>query len=89
MGLGDRNAVMPRRCRFCRRPLIWADTDQGRRMPVDAHPVPAGNVMLREQGEGKAPLALVVPFGAFAEGEPEYRSHLDTCKRADQWRVRR
>jgi hypothetical protein len=32
----------PSRCRDCRAPILWALTDSGRRMPVDAQAVAGG-----------------------------------------------
>ena len=32
-------ALRTRPCRLCGRPVVWALTDNGRRMPVDAQPV--------------------------------------------------
>lgn len=36
----------PSRCRDCRAPIVWAMTDAGRRMPVDALAVAGGELEL-------------------------------------------
>src|SRR3972149_2281009 len=76
----------PRRCRSCDAPIYWAQTvSSGKAMPVDAEPVPDGNVVLldcggtviaRVLGRGETP-----PPGAVLR-----RAHHSTCPQADPWR---
>jgi hypothetical protein len=74
-------------CRSCRAPVTWAETEAGRRIPVDAEPSQRGNLVLRER-TGLPPLAVVV-VGAVADGEgPLHLSHFVTCPQASQWRGR-
>jgi hypothetical protein len=72
------------RCRSCQAEIVWAVTDTGKRMPLDAEPVsaahrPSGLFVLDEGGEH--PLAFTL-----AAGQPLYRSHFATCPNADQHR---
>jgi hypothetical protein len=41
-------------CRACGAPIRWAITRNGKRIPLDAAPNPAGNVSLHEAGSGMA-----------------------------------
>lgn len=34
------------KCRWCKKPIKWADTETRRKMPLDRDPNPAGNVQL-------------------------------------------
>lgn len=65
-------------CRSCGAEIVWAITTSGKRMPIDAAPVPNGNVTLRDDG-GDAPTALVGKGGTHV-------SHYATCSEAKQWR---
>lgn len=76
-------------CRSCDAAILWARTERGRRMPLDATPVDddtVGNLfVLRETDNADGPLALAA-WGL--EGtEPHYRSHFATCPNADQHRT--
>lgn len=72
-------------CKSCGAQIIWARTEHGRRIPLDAEPYhgpsPAGLFVLREARE----LALAVPPDVFPT-EPHYRSHFATCPEAGSWR---
>jgi hypothetical protein len=67
---------MPK-CRNCGRPIIWAKTPRGKRMPLDASPSPEGT------------LCLVADLISFlksvhlemlrGDGTPLYTSHFQTC----------
>jgi len=71
------------RCKTCDAEIIWARTERGKLMPLDAEPAerPSG-VFRLEVREGKEPLI----FSAF--GDPVYISHFATCPYADQHRRR-
>lgn len=50
-------------CRTCGAAMLWALTKNGKRIPLDAEPNPAGNVELSRVGEG-------VPFATVHKGPP-------------------
>jgi hypothetical protein len=88
------------RCSSCGRPIVWALTDTGRRMPVDTIPVPP--VLIPEARDGNVVLWFEVdakdrPTGgqrvSFATEEqrkdpkvPLWRSHFATCPHASKHR---
>lgn len=67
-------------CRTCEAPVIWADTQSGRKMPIDEQPTAKGN-MVYVGGVART---------ASAEdrrlGRPLYTSHFATCPDADAHR---
>jgi hypothetical protein len=67
------------KCRSCGAPIIWALTENDRRMPVDAEPDPAGNLMLVRRGT--ATYAKVVQ-----PAKGNHRPHFATCPQASEWR---
>ena len=73
-------------CRSCGARIVWAETEKGRKMPIDFYPSSEGTIVLRyPQGE-KQPLAIVgVPADAFPR-EDRFTSHFATCPQADEWR---
>ena len=69
-------------CRSCGQQIVWAFTEPGRRMPVDAGPHPDGTITLRTvAGEM---FAVIDP----GEPGPKHRSHFASCPQADKWRRR-
>jgi hypothetical protein len=78
-------------CRTCRASIMWAFTTSGKRIPVDADPVPDGNLaLLPSTMLGQDPTAIVVAPGAQLLGDDgvRYVSHFVTCPYADQHRRR-
>jgi len=80
-------------CRSCEWPIIWTETTNGKRMPVDADPVVTargfrleghGGRDLDECDDHETPIARFVT--APAAGEKLYVSHFSTCPDADQHR---
>jgi hypothetical protein len=69
-------------CRSCGAPITWAITDQGKRMPLDAEPNPAGNVRLTLTN------AVVLRKDEVYDG-PRFMPHWATCPNADQHRRRK
>lgn len=68
-------------CRSCGAEIIWALTDSGKRMPVDAEPVEGGNLRLIPDGDV---VRVEVVMGG---GAPlQHRPHFATCPEADIWR---
>ena len=66
-------------CRSCGAPITWAITDQGRRIPLDAKPNPAGNIRL------DLTHAHILTKSDNYNG-PRYTSHFATCPNADKHR---
>jgi hypothetical protein len=86
-------------CSSCNAPIVWALTERGKRMPVDAEPVEDGNVLLSHRGwPGAAPVAIVQgpleieQLRIQHERTPQqgplrlFTSHFATCPDADQHR---
>ena len=71
-------------CRSCQAPILWAKSASGSSVPLNADPVPAGNIALRSDGiaiylrKGEAPPA----------GAPLHVSHFATCPNAGAHRRR-
>ena len=70
-------------CRSCGVKVLWARTEHGRKMPLDAEPIvdarweDGPTFVLRELQTDRLPLAISA-WGL--EGtEPHYRAHFDTC----------
>lgn len=79
-------------CRSCNAEIVWARTERGKRMPLDADPVAdaiaetRGLFVLREVDHADGPLA-VAAWGL--EGtEAHYRSHFASCPQAALHRKR-
>lgn len=77
-------------CRSCGAEILWARTERGKRMPLDAEPIAdaitetRGLFVLREPDHQDGPLA-VAAWGL--EGtEAHYRSHFASCPFAAQHR---
>jgi len=66
-------------CRTCNAPILWAVTEKGKRMPLDAEPTPGGNLIVVD-GIARVPrIDDEVPF-------LQYLSHFTTCPQASQHR---
>jgi hypothetical protein len=72
-------------CRSCNAPIIWAVTDRGRDMPVNAEPSADGSVQLVGR-EGQAPLAKVLKVADRFGKTNLRRSHFADCPDAPRWR---
>lgn len=87
-------------CRSCSAAIIWAQTQKGKRMPVDAKPVENGNIrleerMVRSEDQYGIPsyhgILTAIYEGKeqgdlFGEEIPRYVSHFVTCDDAKDWR---
>ena len=73
-------------CNSCGAPIRWAETTNGRRMPVNAEPDPDGNVVLLYPSPGAALAMIVDPGQTTLDDAPRYLSHFATCPNADQHR---
>lgn len=67
-------------CRSCGAPLIWAETPNGKLMPLDAKPTATGRWAI-VKGEKKAHLV-----SRAADATEGLDSHYATCPHAGQWR---
>lgn len=68
-------------CRDCKKPIRWATTRRGSKMPLDPDPVPDGNVVLEVDG-----VARVLSRGEQHQGPgARYASHFNTCPASKNW----
>jgi hypothetical protein len=72
---------MTDRCRSCDAPIVWALTEKGARMPLDAEPTPAGSLVLVDGIARRPQIGEDVPY-------LQYVSHFATCPNADRHRKR-
>ena len=72
-------------CSSCQAPVRWAQTEHGKRMPVDVRPVPNGNIRLID---GPTPTAVYLKAGEEYTGL-RYVSHFATCRFARSHRKSR
>ena len=87
---------MPDFCRSCKAKVVWALTEKGKRMPVDAEPAVGGTIVLEHTQQGKPPLARVVSGEELStmrrqeESRGEelrlFKSHFATCPDRGKWR---
>lgn len=74
-------------CRSCGEPVIWAQTQHGKRMPVDAERITGGNLELAyEAPDGTS---LETPWADYVRAEDgvlRHVSHFATCVDADKHR---
>lgn len=68
-------------CRSCGAQIIWARTERGKAMPVDAQSTPDGNLVLTEEPTGE----LIARVDARPMRQ-RYTSHFQTCPNADSHR---
>lgn len=68
-------------CRSCKAAIFWAETETGKRIPIDASTGPDVDAnLVIEDGDG-GPLARYV-----ARGEGTHITHFTTCPDAKRWR---
>lgn len=92
-GRHDPYAAFRATCRSCQAPILWTETANGERMPVDEKPNQLhGNVLLEFTDDSPAPKLLAGVLtrgqaaGARAEQKRLYRSHFASCPDADRHR---
>ncbi len=85
---------MSTRCRSCNAELIWATTEKGKQIPLDAEPVENGNIRLEERSYpvySRGPLVReeIVLTAVYPEqdrmtrqGVNQYRRHVCTSGKA-------
>lgn len=67
-------------CRTCGAPIRWVITTHGKRMPVDALPVPGGNVLIH--GGDLATVLSAAQVAECPDGTSLYLSHFVGCPQA-------
>jgi hypothetical protein len=72
-------------CRSCGAPVLWAVTAEGKRMPVDAEPTPAGNLVVDQTAQPWT-VRVVPPDDLLAGDPPRYLPHWATCPHANEHR---
>lgn len=78
------------KCTGCERPIVWAQTSNGKSMPVDAVPTKDGNVLLFDTADPGRLFAMVLAKPEL-EARPEverFTSHFATCPEAARFRKR-
>jgi hypothetical protein len=68
---------IPSRCGSCGAPVLWARTETGKAIPLDAVPTERGNLVLADG---------VVHVARILGHSPQYVPHFATCPHAGQWR---
>jgi hypothetical protein len=78
-------------CRSCKASVIWAVSEKGKRIPMDADPVADGNFILEYSAVGEPPVArprnATIGTVEFRDGLG-FKSHFATCPDAGEWRKR-
>lgn len=73
-------------CRSCGAEIQWAQTEAGKKMPLDAHEVAGGNVVVITRVAGDYGMTPVVRY--VKNGEGNRVSHFATCENAAEHRRR-
>lgn len=74
-------------CRSCSAPIIWTQTEAGKRMPLDARTTPEGNWTISRRRD--IPRAIYVGDAApELAADDRHHAHWATCPNADQHRRR-
>lgn len=78
----------PRHCRSCGAPIWWAAMESsGRPAPIDAEPVPHGNILLSvRRGSGELVARVIKSDERVEPGRNRYVSHFSTCTNASKHR---
>lgn len=79
------------RCRSCGAEIVWAKTQNGKNIPIDAQSHEAGNIMLVAATSTilEPPYAVILRTIADMAGVPPeklHRTHFATCPKAADWR---
>ena len=69
-------------CTSCGAPIVWCLTPKGKRMPVDAAPVPDGKMLVTRTLRGTHEVETSLPDGE----SPRWNAHFATCPHAQGWK---
>lgn len=73
-------------CGSCGVVIVWAETENGKRMPIDEHPVELGNLVLVLRGSR----LIAIHYDEAKHRNWKRRvSHFVTCPQAKSWRTER
>lgn len=67
------------KCRSCGAEIVWAKTETGKSIPIDAEPVNEGNIHLKDG-------VAYVDKSCMGLPGPHYKSHFATCPHAAKHR---
>ena len=77
------------RCRGCHQPIIWALTEKGKRMPLDAEPSEAGDYILGPAlVPGGDPVAIRDAECQY-DDKPHHLNHWASCPERDRFRTKK
>lgn len=75
-------------CRSCHAEIVWAMTEAGRRIPIDAEPQTDGTIRLVDRSyEGR--MERFAQIAGKSTTEVRYVTHYATCPDAADWRKRK
>lgn len=70
------------KCRSCRAPMVWVQTEAGKRTPIDPEPVAGGNIIIKDRTQDPPVVAYVKPDQKIKR----FVSHFSTCPQSKSWR---
>jgi hypothetical protein len=70
------------KCGSCGASIVWACTEKGKMIPIDAIPRADGNMILTPDGIAH----VLIPDGLFGTEDERYMTHWATCPDAKQHR---
>lgn len=73
-------------CGSCGEAIVWATTETGRHMPLDAVPTDTGNVAVHRDNTGQLRARVLKHGDLTAAWELRGTSHFETCPNAAQHR---
>jgi hypothetical protein len=84
-------AEQRKQCSACHAEIAWAFTPRGKRMPIDADPHPAGNVVVSVADSGRLECRVLsrIEVSLQPDDVELYRSHFATCPDAQRFRDRK
>jgi hypothetical protein len=75
------------KCESCQADIVWAHTEKGKMMPLDAEPSPVGRLRKITIEPDGAPLVHHLTMKEIPTNTARtYVSHFVTCPDADSWR---
>lgn len=82
---------MSEKCRSCGAPILWAITNRGKRIPLDAEPTFRGNMVVEaksveQNGHMVEQLHANVVSPLFDSKQNRYMPHHASCPDAKRWR---